>query len=338
MTSHKFSLGKIGPQKTTPGGSRTDATFTNFKHLKGMSLSYLKLFIKGVREPHWHPNANELSYCIAGSALMTIFSPGAGHDTFTINAGEMVFVPKGYMHHIANTGEGEAEFLVCFDNENPEDLNLSSSVSVMPSTIMAGTFNLKPHFFDELKKDPKGVFISQLEEIPKPTLPFITSRYKLDLEAIHPQIETGGGFVKISNGFLLPTLEGLSLYSVTLKKNGAREPHWHPNASELNYLITGTARITLLSPGGDVDTFDMQPGDMSFLPQGYLHHIENTGDQDAKFAIFFNHIYPSDMGISGSLGAYSNEVLASLFGVNTSYFDQLPKYQQDLFVISKNVS
>jgi oxalate decarboxylase/phosphoglucose isomerase-like protein (cupin superfamily) len=33
---------------------------------------------------------------------MTIFSPGAGHD-----AGEIVFVPRGYIHHIENIYEGK---------------------------------------------------------------------------------------------------------------------------------------------------------------------------------------------------------------------------------------
>ena len=32
-------------------------------------------------------------------------------------------------------------------------------------------------------------------------------------------------------------------------------------------------------------------------------------------AVFFNHERPEDIGISGALGAYSNEVLGSVFGV-----------------------
>jgi oxalate decarboxylase len=74
----------------------------NFSLLKGMALYSLRLHNGGVREPHWHPNAAELSYCLSGKALMTIFSPGAGHDTFTVDTGEIVFVPKGYLHHIEN--------------------------------------------------------------------------------------------------------------------------------------------------------------------------------------------------------------------------------------------
>jgi hypothetical protein len=45
----------------------------------------------GFREPHWHPNANELTYCVSGEALVTIFSHGTFTAPFTLRAG--VFVP-----------------------------------------------------------------------------------------------------------------------------------------------------------------------------------------------------------------------------------------------------
>ncbi len=332
--SHLFSLGSMKPQKVCSGGVRADVSADTLPVLHGLALSLLTLFPKGLREPHWHPNADELSYCVEGSGMMTIFSPGAGHDTFTIKSGEIVFVPMGFLHHIENIGDGPLKMLICFDHERPEDLNFSAGVSAMPDHILADTFNQRPDFFNGLKKSAEGVFISQRDKPAIPPLPYMTDRYKMDLEAVNPQIQVKGGSVKMSNGFLLQTLNGISVYSVLLKPKGAREPHWHPNADELNYLISGTARITLVSPGGNVETFDMKSGDLSFMPHGYLHHIENTGTSDAQFVIFFNHIAPSDIGFSGCVGAYSNEALASLFGVPASRFNLLPKYQQDLFIVS----
>lgn len=331
---HLFSFPTVVPHKIYPGGTRTDATKENFPILRGMGLSLLVLQPKGVREPHWHPNANELSYCLEGKALMTIFSPGATHDTLMIEPGTLSFVPMGSIHHIENLGDGPLRMLVCFNHEQPEDINLSSSIAAMPHHILANTFQLDSSFFAGLVENPNPVFISQQEKPAQPQLAWTTNRFKFNLEAVNPQVQTKGGQVRMSNGFLFPTLDGLSMYGVSLEQEGAREPHWHPNAHEFNYLIQGTARITLLSADGSIDTFDMNPGDSSFLPQGYLHHIENTGPEPAQFAIFFNHQNPSDIGISGCLGAYSNEVLASLFKVPVTYFDKLPKYQEDLFVIS----
>jgi oxalate decarboxylase len=88
-------------------------------------LYFLRLECEGIREPHWHPNAAELSYCLEGRALMTIFSPGARHDSFTVDPGEIVFVPKGFLHHIENINQGETKFAIAFNHERPEDIGMS---------------------------------------------------------------------------------------------------------------------------------------------------------------------------------------------------------------------
>jgi oxalate decarboxylase len=333
-SSHLFHLDATHPQQSLSEGSRTDATQLNFPVLRGMSLSLLRLQPQGFREPHWHPNAHELSFCLEGRALMTVFSPGAAHDTFIIEPGSLAFVPMGSIHHIENLGNTPLKMLVCFNHESPEDLNLSSSIAAMPPSILGKTFKLDPAFFTDLNAALPPVFICEKNEKTVEDISWMTNRLKMNLGSTQAQIDNKGGWVRMSNSFLMPSLEGLSMYSLQLEPQGAREPHWHPNAHELNYLISGKARITLLSPGQSVDTFDMEAGDMSFLPKGYLHHIENTGTENASFAIFFNHTAPSDIGLSGCLGAYPNELLASLFKKPVSYFDQLPKYQQDLFVVS----
>jgi oxalate decarboxylase len=48
----------------------------------------LRLGKSGVREPHWYPNAAELSYCISGNVKMTIYSPNAQRYTFIVSPGD----------------------------------------------------------------------------------------------------------------------------------------------------------------------------------------------------------------------------------------------------------
>ena len=72
---HTFNLEAIKPQAIRNGGTRAMANQNNFAMLNGMALYSLRLEGGGIREPHWHPNAAELSYCLSGRALMTIFSP-----------------------------------------------------------------------------------------------------------------------------------------------------------------------------------------------------------------------------------------------------------------------
>ena len=102
-------------------------------------------------------------------------------------------------------------------------------------------------------------------------------------------------------------------------------------------MISGRARMTIFGPSDSVDTFEVGPGEIVFIPPAYFHYIENIrdndDDDDMQFAIFFNHERPEDLGISGSFGAYSNEILASVFGSQTTPLASLPKYQEDLFIV-----
>jgi len=240
----------------------------------------------------------------------------------------------GSIHHIENIGQEPLQLLLCFDHERPEDLNLSSAMSVMPEHVLDNTFKQEKGFFSKLSSQVNPTFISPEKTTTKSELAWQTNRFKFDIESTQPEVKNEGGTVKMSNSFLMPSLENLALYSLVLEKSGIREPHWHPNAHELNYVKKGSVRITLLSPSGQVDTFDMKEGDISFMPKGYFHYIENIGQEPASMAIFFNHTMPSDIGLSGCLGAYSNELLSSLFKMPFEYFDNLPKYQKDLFVVA----
>lgn len=333
MSSHHYSLFTKDPLTRHREGYRIDAKSIQFPVLRGLAISYLKLEKEGMREPHWHPNAHELNYCISGQALLTLFNPGNNHETFLLQPGDISFVPMGSLHHVANVGEGPLEMLVCFSDDKFEDLSLSAAISVMSPKVMGTTFQVNPEIFSKLTKTQEGVFICSQKKRPFLELSYSNNAYKFGLEKKLPEVKNSGGEVRMSNQALFPPLNSIAVYSLFLEKGGIREPHWHPNAHELNCVISGSVKITLLSPGGQVETFNLNKGDISFLPRGYLHHIENTSGQKVHMVIFFNDVFPQDIGLTGSLGAYPNSILESLFNVPSAYFDKLPKYQEDLFVV-----
>jgi oxalate decarboxylase len=338
---YTFNLDETIPQISNPNGSRTISDVDNFPILSGMGMGMLLLRLGkgGVREPHWHPNASELSYCIRGQAAMTIFSPGNNHDTFTIRPGEMTYVPKGYIHNIQNVGDEEARFVLAFDNERPQDLGISGSVGWMTNRVMDATFGIKsPGFFDQLNyMNKQDVVIA-----PKPVIASTTdyavnvpNAHKFNLETIPPQIQTAGGSVALGDANSFPILRGLALYSLKLKPGGIREPHWHPNAAEFDYVISGKARMTIFSPDDIGNTFEVGPGQIVFIPPAYFHYIENADPSNTThFAVFFNSERPEDTGISGALSSFSNEVLAAVYNSEPSLFSRLPKLEQDVFLVS----
>jgi oxalate decarboxylase len=334
---HTFDIKSMKPQVICNGGSRTIANLDNFPILRGMATYSLSLKKGGIREPHWHPNAAELSYCLSGKALMTIFGHGDTHNTFTLERDEIAFVPQGFLHHIENISEGETKFIVTFNHEKPEDIGISGSTGSIPNVALDYTFNVKGEFFAKINRPTQDILIGERSSIAKPEFPNIPNPYKFSLKEapqIQSKIYSKGGTVILANAYSFPILSGLSCYSLVLKKGGIREPHWHPNAAELDYVIKGKARMTIFSPGGDIDTFEVGSDQIVFIPTAYFHYIENIGDEELHFAVFFSHEKPQDIGISGAFGSYSSEVLGAVFNVNPKIFESLPKYQEDLLVVA----
>jgi oxalate decarboxylase len=358
---HAFNLDSTAPQFSNAAGSQTIAASNNFPILAGWGMATFLIRLKenGVLEPHWHPNSAELSYCIRGRARMTIFPSNSDADSFTVNTftidpGEIVFVPQGFMHNIENISNEEAKFIIAHSNEQPTTIGISGSVGSMPNQVMNKTFGINPPntFFNAFNNNSSKDIVTGLKKTTTITtnnnnnnntlqssinIPNIPNSYKFNVEGIPPQIQTPGGTVAKANTNSFPILNGsnLSLFSLIMKPEGIREPHWHPNASELGYVLDGLARLIVLNPSGNVDTFEIGPGDIYFVPTGFFHYIENLDrNENMHFAIFFGSDNPGDIGISGSLSAYSNEVLGATFNLGSSYFNKLPRVSQDVLVVS----
>jgi oxalate decarboxylase/phosphoglucose isomerase-like protein (cupin superfamily) len=94
-----------------------------------------------------------------------------------------------------------------------------------------------------------------------------------------------------------PVLDGLSMQSFHLEPGGMREPHLHPDAAQLDYLISGKARVGIIGPEGR-QLLDMESGDVCFIPQGHLHWIENTGDVPLHFLLTLSHEDPQTVELS----------------------------------------
>ena len=93
--------------------------------------------------------------------------------------------------------------------------------------------------------------------------------------------------------------------------------------------------MIIVSPDGSVDTFEVGPGEVVFIPPAFFHYIENPDNvNNMHMAIFFGNGSPQDIGISGGLSANSNEVLGATFDLPPTYFNKLPILERDLFVVA----
>ncbi|MEO7223530.1 MAG: cupin domain-containing protein, partial [Devosia sp.] len=99
----------------------------------GLAIQGLQMKEGSIREPHVHPNAHQMDYCVSGRAIVGIVEPGGKTKELELEAGDISYVPQGYLHWIKNVGPGELEFLVVLSHDEPETLELSEMLRGVPS-------------------------------------------------------------------------------------------------------------------------------------------------------------------------------------------------------------
>jgi len=335
-TSHLFHLSQYEPQHKRDGGYRIRATKSNFPLLRGMSFYKLVLFPKAIREPHWHANADELGYCLKGKILVTFFATGNQREVFPVNEGDAFFIPTGTLHGIENVGEQQAEIILQFSHEEPEDFSLSSAFGMFSDAVLGNTWDQPSSVFNSLHRSTNDVLIAMRQDAPSiPEESHYATPYRYNLADASPLVSVEGGLARVARKNVWPILQRQALYSLELNGKGMREPHWHPATGELGYVDKGKARMSIQSPNGNVDTYILNESDIYFIPPAYPHHIENLTDGPLHFLIFFDQQMPADIGFTASVKSFSNEVLAAVFNSPQDFFTSLPTYYEDQFIVSK---
>jgi oxalate decarboxylase len=108
------------------------------------TIAAAKVTIKpgGMRELHWHQNANEWQYYIQGQARMTVFFNAATAQTANFAAGDVGFVPRTFGHYVENTGDTDLIVLELFKSDRYMDLSLSEWVRNAPPELMIQTLGI----------------------------------------------------------------------------------------------------------------------------------------------------------------------------------------------------
>jgi oxalate decarboxylase len=336
MSEYLFRLSLVEPHNVSKAGSRLKATKLEFPILNGMSLYRLTLNPKGIREPHWHANADELGYCLSGKAYVSIYENGNERQTFLVETGDAFFIPSGSLHGIEQIGEVPAEFVLQFSHDQPEDFSLSSTFGMFTDEVLGNTWETSAVTFKGMTRSTKEVFaVSRTNALAIPDGSMNSSPNRFHLDASEPLVKKEGGEARVAKKNVWPILHRQALYTLKLTTTGMREPHWHPETAELGYVKTGQGRMSVMSSDGSVDTYQMQEGDVYFIPKAYPHHIENLGTNPLEIAIFFDQPMPGDIGFTASVRSFSDEVICPVLGVSADFFEKLPIYAEDAFIVKK---
>ncbi|PXV53324.1 oxalate decarboxylase [Dyella jiangningensis] len=139
-----FSLGDMTPNKQTRGGTVRIADSSNFKVSTTVAAALVTVKPGGMRELHWHPNADEWQYYIAGEARMTVFDTGPKAATADFRAGDIGYVKKSLGHYVQNTGKTDLVFLEIFKSDHYAEVSLSDWLKHTPPQLVQEHLGIDP--------------------------------------------------------------------------------------------------------------------------------------------------------------------------------------------------
>ena len=109
-----------------------------------------------------------------------------------------------------------------------------------------------------------------------------------------------------------------------IRPGSLRELHWHPNADEWQYYISGRARLGVFGSHGRTRTEEFGAGDVGYVPQGYGHYIENAGKDDVELLIVLNSGAYELISLTAWMAANPHLLLATNFKVPEGTFAKFP--------------
>jgi oxalate decarboxylase len=152
-----YRLADMKPDKANASGSIRIADTSNFVASRTIAAAMITIKPGGLREMHWHPNADEWQYWIQGKGRMTVFNTGPNATTAEFDPGDIGYVPKGLGHYIENIGDNDVTLMSVFKSPHYEEVSLSDWLAHAPPEMVAATLNLDPTVIAQFPKDSPGL-------------------------------------------------------------------------------------------------------------------------------------------------------------------------------------
>lgn len=328
---YPFSLAH---KRVHEGGWSREVTIRELPVSKSLAGVNMRLTAGGIRELHWHAAA-EWAYMLYGAARITAIDTKGKSFVTDVREGDLWYFPTGIPHSIQGLAPDGAEFLLVFDDGNFSEyatVLLSEWMAHTPKEVLAKNFGAAAESVAKISSGELFIFQSK---VPPPLSADrqaaagasgpsdLDFAFRLAQQSM-AQRSTGGEVRIIDSGtFKVSTTIAAAI--VTLHPRGMRELHWHPNADEWQYYISGKGRMTIFATGARARTADFQAGDVGYVQQTLPHYIENTGDSDLKFLEVFKSSFYQDLALSEWLSHTPPELVMAHLNIDKATLDALPK-------------
>ncbi len=152
----------------------------------------------------------------------------------------------------------------------------------------------------------------------------LTNLHRYPLHAQQPRVIPGGGIQRLVTSKEFPISTTMAGSVLELQPGALREMHWHPNADEWQYYISGQAQMSVFLAEGTVVTEQFNAGDVGYVPMGAGHYIKNTGDTVCRVLIGFNSGKYESIDLSEWLSGNPKDVVVTNFGLTDGEIEKFP--------------
>jgi oxalate decarboxylase len=320
------------------GGWGREITTRELPVAKDIAGVNMRLKPGGIRELHWHKEA-EWAYMIVGTARVTAVDSEGRNFVADVGAGDLWLFPAGTPHSIQGLEDG-CEFLLVFDNggfsEN-ETFLITDWFAHTPPEVLAQNFGVAESAFSHLPPDVEHERYIFAGDIPparaKDIVPGPAGSVSEDfIHHMHGQapVSCPGGRVRITDSRNFPAAKTIAAALVEVDPGRMRELHWHPNADEWQYYLSGAGRMTVFAASGKARTFDYQAGDVGYVPFAMGHYVQNTGDEPLVFLELFKSDHFADISLNQWMALTPPELVRAHLNIDDQTIAALSKQKQSV--------
>ena len=324
----------IAHKRLHEGGWSREVTVRELAVSKSLAGVNMRLTAGGVRELHWH-TAAEWAYMLYGTTRITCIDGDGKSFVADTKEGDLWYFPPGIPHSIQGLAPDGGEFMLVFDDGNfseYETVLLTDWMAHTPRDVVSRNFAVPQAALEKMPN--KELFIFQAD-VPGPlaedqrkaagALGASPIDFAFRTAQMQPTKRTKGGEVRVIDSSAFKISQNIAAAVVTVKPGGLRELHWHPNADEWQFFISGKARMTVFATGGRARTMDFEAGDVGYVLKTLPHYVENTGNTDLKFLEMFKSSYYQDLSLSEWLSHTPPELVTAHLNLDKATLDALPR-------------
>jgi oxalate decarboxylase len=154
---YTFRMEAMSPTRKTSGGEVRVVDSRNFPVSKNIAAAMVTLKPGAIRELHWHPNASEWQFWLAGKGRMGIIMNEGRARTMDFNANDVGFVPRVATHYIENTGKTDVVFLEMFKSDQFMDVSLNNWLRRLPPEAVTAHMNIDQDLIPKIPSEKELV-------------------------------------------------------------------------------------------------------------------------------------------------------------------------------------